>query len=82
MAKKNLLRSSDSYDFEVDEIVALKSQTIKHMIEDEDDCADIYCEKHVADDQLESWDAEFVNVDQSTLFDLLLAATYLNIKSL
>ena len=28
------------------------------------------------------WDAEFVEVDQSTLFDLLLAANYLNIKSL
>lgn len=28
------------------------------------------------------WDAEFVKVDQSTLFDLILAANYLNIKGL
>lgn len=30
----------------------------------------------------QAWDAEFVKVDQSTLFDLILAANYLNIKSL
>ncbi|KAL9241410.1 hypothetical protein vseg_015526 [Gypsophila vaccaria] len=36
----------------------------------------------VVDDDLKSWDAEFVKVDQSTLFDLILAANYLNIKSL
>ncbi|KAK9677537.1 hypothetical protein RND81_11G150100 [Saponaria officinalis] len=118
-SKKILLKSSDGEDFEVDEIVALESQTIKHMIED--DCADSviplpnvtgkilakvieYCKKHVessekkgssdtttagfgsgggvVDDELKTWDAEFVNVDQNTLFDLILAANYLNIKSL
>jgi hypothetical protein len=31
---------------------------------------------------LQAFDAEFVKVDQSTLFDLILAANYLNIKSL
>lgn len=31
---------------------------------------------------LQSFDAEFVKVDQSTLFDLILAANYLNIKGL
>lgn len=89
--------------------MALESQTIKHMIED--DCADNgiplpnvtskilskvieYCKKHVespksddrttstVDDELKAWDAEFVKVDQATLFDLILAANYLNIKSL
>ncbi|XP_074310404.1 SKP1-like protein 1B [Silene latifolia] len=116
-SKKILLKSSDGEDFEVDEIVALESQTIKHMIEDE--CADNaiplpnvtakilskvieYCKKHVdvtaaktadttttttaaasvGDDELKMWDKEFVNVDQSTLFDLILAANYLNIKNL
>ncbi|XP_030937838.1 SKP1-like protein 1A isoform X2 [Quercus lobata] len=29
-----------------------------------------------------AWDAEFVKVDQSTLFDLIVAANYLNIKGL
>ncbi|KAJ7967147.1 SKP1-like protein [Quillaja saponaria] len=53
-----------------------------------------YCKKHVeagvtndkdiktSDDTLKNWDAEFVKVDQGTLFDLILAANYLNIKSL
>ncbi|KAJ8451910.1 hypothetical protein Cgig2_007393 [Carnegiea gigantea] len=104
--KKITLRSSDGETFEVDEAVALESQTIKHMVED--DCADSviplpnvtskilakvieYCKKHVdspktddrqVDEELKSWDAEFVKVDQATLFDLILAANYLNIKSL
>ncbi|KAJ8624750.1 hypothetical protein MRB53_033280 [Persea americana] len=105
--KKITLKSSDGETFDVDEAVALQSQTIKHMIED--DCADNgiplpnvsgkilakvieYCKKHVempkdADDrateeELKAWDAEFVKVDQAMLFDLILAANYLNIKSL
>ena len=53
-----------------------------------------YCKKHVdfpkssenndrqVDDELKTWDADFVKVDQATLFDLILAANYLNIKSL
>ncbi|GAB2291936.1 SCF ubiquitin ligase complex protein SKP1b [Dionaea muscipula] len=105
-AKKVTLKSLDGETFEVDEVVALESQTIKHMIED--DCADSaiplpnvtgkilskvieYCKKHVetpksedrsVDDELKTWDAEFVKVDQNTLFDLILAANYLNIKTL
>ncbi|XP_010550803.1 PREDICTED: SKP1-like protein 1B [Tarenaya hassleriana] len=108
--RKIALKSSDGETFEVDEAVALESQTIKHMIED--DCADNgiplpnvtskilskvieYCKKHVdasvktetattysTDDDLKNWDAEFVKVDQATLFDLILAANYLNIKGL
>ncbi|XP_074280472.1 SKP1-like protein 1B [Silene latifolia] len=119
-SKKIMLKSSDGEDFEVDEVVALESQTIKHMIED--DCADNaiplpnvtakilskvieYCKKHVdnaknadtttaaatttttttttvGDDELKKWDEDFVKVDQNTLFDLILAANYLNIKKL
>ncbi|XP_010935122.1 SKP1-like protein 1 [Elaeis guineensis] len=113
--KKITLKSSDGEVFEVEEAVAMESQTIKHMIED--DCASNgiplpnvtskilskvieYCKRHVdfaaassrstaddtsskpADDELKSWDAEFVKVDQATLFDLILAANYLNIKGL
>ncbi|AES95183.1 putative S-phase kinase-associated protein [Medicago truncatula] len=104
--RKITLKSSDGETFEVDEAVALESQTIKHMIED--DCADSgiplpnvtskilakvieYCKKHVeaaaaeekpSEDEIKSWDGEFVKVDQATLFDLILAANYLNIKSL
>ncbi|XP_059314409.1 SKP1-like protein 1B [Lycium ferocissimum] len=106
-SKNIVLKSSDGETFEVEESVALESQTIKHMIED--DCANTsiplpnvtskilakvieYCKRHVdaaaktddkaAEDDLKSFDADFVKVDQGTLFDLILAANYLNIKSL
>ncbi|KAG8076411.1 hypothetical protein GUJ93_ZPchr0006g45070 [Zizania palustris] len=103
------LKSSDGEEFDVDEAVAMESQTIRHMIED--DCADNgiplpnvnskilskvieYCNKHVhaaskpsannstSGEDLKNWDADFVKVDQATLFDLILAANYLNIKGL
>eukprot|EP00252_Welwitschia_mirabilis_P015129 TRINITY_DN33303_c0_g1_i1.p1 TRINITY_DN33303_c0_g1~~TRINITY_DN33303_c0_g1_i1.p1 ORF type:complete len:158 (-),score=25.98 TRINITY_DN33303_c0_g1_i1:294-767(-) len=53
-----------------------------------------YCKYHVdiqkpgddkgnaSEDDIKAWDAEFVKVDQGTLFDLILAANYLNIKNL
>ncbi|KAI5010134.1 hypothetical protein ZWY2020_012271 [Hordeum vulgare] len=31
---------------------------------------------------MKSWDAEFIKVDQATLYDLILAANYLDIKGL
>ncbi|KAM7258789.1 hypothetical protein ACFE04_014530 [Oxalis oulophora] len=105
---KIVLKSSDGETFEVDESVALESQTIKLLIED--DCAGTeipipnvsskilskvieYCKKHTetskgkdsttyVDDELKSWDAVFVKVDQSTLLELILAANYLEVKSL
>nr|GEW10136.1 SKP1-like protein 1B [Tanacetum cinerariifolium] len=39
-------------------------------------------EDKVAEEELKSFDADFMKVDQGTLFDLILAANYLNIKSL
>jgi S-phase kinase-associated protein 1 len=53
-----------------------------------------YCKYHVdnqkasedkpatPEDEIKAWDADFVKVDQATLFDLILAANYLNIKNL
>ncbi|XP_006402629.2 SKP1-like protein 11 isoform X1 [Eutrema salsugineum] len=107
--KMIVLKSSDDESFEVEEAIALQSQTIAHMVED--DCANSgipitnvtskilskvieYCKKHAhggdssesssseEKEDLKKWDAEFVNIDQSTIFDLILAANYLNCKSL
>ncbi|CAM0958070.1 unnamed protein product [Alopecurus aequalis] len=41
-----------------------------------------YCNKHVAGEQedLKSFDAKFIEVDQAMLFDIILAANYLDIK--
>jgi S-phase kinase-associated protein 1 len=52
-----------------------------------------YCNHHKGDqlskdedtkktDDIEPWDLEFCNVDQATLFELIMAANYLDIKSL
>lgn len=50
-----------------------------------------YCNKHVADadkasagekEELKSFDASFVTVDQATLFEIILAANFLSIKGL
>mmetsp|Transcript_2861 Transcript_2861/g.4544 ORF Transcript_2861/g.4544 Transcript_2861/m.4544 type:complete len:158 (-) Transcript_2861:890-1363(-) len=48
-----------------------------------------YCKYHVgakksetSEDETKAFDTEFVKVDQATLFELILAANYLNIKSL
>jgi S-phase kinase-associated protein 1 len=35
-----------------------------------------------SDEELKTWDTEFTNVEQGVLFELILAANYLNIKSL
>ncbi|KAI4339946.1 hypothetical protein MLD38_024829 [Melastoma candidum] len=47
-----------------------------------------YCKKHAAasasssSEDLDSWDADFVKVEQDTLFDIIRAANYLNIRGL
>ncbi|KAJ1415029.1 S-phase kinase-associated protein 1-like [Sesbania bispinosa] len=50
-----------------------------------------YCKKHVeainsndkpSEEDLKAWDVEFMKVDQDMLFDLIMAANYLNIKNL
>ena len=46
-----------------------------------------YCNKHVAgageeQEDLKSFDEKFIKVDQATLFDIILAANYLDIKGL
>ncbi|KAL5699548.1 SCF ubiquitin ligase complex protein SKP1b [Ranunculus cassubicifolius] len=48
-----------------------------------------YCKKHVEasdggdkNEELKNWDAEFMKIDQAVLFDLIMAANYLNVKGL
>ncbi len=41
-----------------------------------------YCEKHVSTTELEEWDSEYINVDEDFLFEIILAANYLDIKPL
>ncbi|KAG8474251.1 hypothetical protein CXB51_033708 [Gossypium anomalum] len=100
------LRTSDQKVFEVEEAVAVQSQTIKYFYENgcpgsvihvHSVSGDIlskildYCKKHVnsaagkediSPEELYEWDANFVKVDQNTLFDLILAANCLKIESL
>ncbi|KAI4308511.1 hypothetical protein L6164_031575 [Bauhinia variegata] len=91
------LVSSDGDTYEVEEAVAMQSETLKHLIEDIcDDSAIplpnikgrilskviVYCKKHAESDNIREWDENFVEVDQGMLFDFIMAANYLNIKSL
>ncbi|KAI7735017.1 hypothetical protein M8C21_006605 [Ambrosia artemisiifolia] len=104
--KTIVLTSSDGETFEVEEVVALESKTLKDIIVG--DCVNTtiplpnvtgkilskvieYCKKHVeskeseemtAEEDLKAFDSEFVKMDQATLFDLIQAANYLDIKSL
>merc|ERR1712183_481792 len=75
------LKSSDDEVFEVDVEIAKASMTIKTMLEDlgmDDDDED----RDKRTDDIDPWDQEFLKVDQGTLFELILAANYLDIKGL
>ena len=110
---KVVLITSDQGKFEVDEIVARKSQLLKNMIQDTGVEEEIYlpnvkssplkkiiefCEHYRNNDPpeiekplpknslkelVDPWDEQFINIpNQEELLELLLAANYLDIKSL
>ena len=118
------VKSSDHEAFEVEESVAMMSQTLKNIIEDGCTGDGIplpnvtgnilaqvieYCKKHAGSspktaavdgghgssssssgsrggaggsEELKNWDKQFVDVDMDTLYDLIMAANYLNISGL
>ncbi|KAH7332156.1 hypothetical protein KP509_20G072000 [Ceratopteris richardii] len=99
------LKSADDELFEVEEIVALESRTIKDIVEIPLNVSSQilskiikYCRYHalevpnngegdgkrpaLSEEDVTHWDGKFLEVDQATLFDLILAANYLNIQSL
>ncbi|KAI3949292.1 hypothetical protein MKW98_023229 [Papaver atlanticum] len=93
-----LLRSSDGDISEVEESIALLSQTITHMIEDGVVAGNVITlsnistkilEKVIGDEkekeELKKWDEKFaeeLKKDQYTLFEMILAANYLAARCL
>lgn len=97
------MKALDDEVFEVDEVEAFQSQTIKNIIEDtgKDEVILLpnvsskilalvieYCKYHISkwspikEEVVNNWHVEFVKVEQQTLFDLIMAANYLNGKDL
>merc|ERR1712117_59249 len=88
------LQSSDGDIFPVDVEIAKQSVTIKTMLEDlgvDEDEEELVplpnvnaaiLKKEKRTDDISSCDADSLKVDQGTLFELILAANYLDIKGL
>lgn len=71
---KNMIEDMDVHAIPLPNVT---SKTLSKVIE--------YCNKHVDEkesDELKLWDKDYVKVDKNMLFDLILAANYLDIRSL
>ena len=83
---KNLIEDIGDIENEPIPLPNVKSETFAKVIE--------YCKFHLSseeshdgkpvmpEEEVRQWDKHFVDVDQDTLFDLILAANYLDIKGL
>lgn len=92
------LLSSDGHSFVVGDEIANHAVTLRNLIDDTGMSESIplpnvsssvlalvieFCQsRDLPEAHRESFDANFVRVDQAVLFDLILAANYLNIASL
>lgn len=111
-SEKLTLQSSDDCVFEIQRSVAMGSELIKTMLDNDKDETRIplpnvkghvlekvvaYLDHHAGNpakeidrplrsanmkEVVEEWDADFVDVDQEVLFELILAANYMDIKPL
>jgi S-phase kinase-associated protein 1 len=80
------VNESDALDLPIIPLSSVKSKILDKIIE--------YCNYHVENvikpldndkkstDDILPWDLDFCKIDQETLFELILAANYLNIQSL
>jgi S-phase kinase-associated protein 1 len=75
---KNLLEDTgDDVETHVVPLPNVSSATLSKVLE--------YCKYHVdahSEDEKKAWEAEFVKLDQATIFELILASNYLDIKDL
>eukprot|EP00268_Persea_americana_P020916 TRINITY_DN20964_c0_g2_i1.p1 TRINITY_DN20964_c0_g2~~TRINITY_DN20964_c0_g2_i1.p1 ORF type:complete len:160 (-),score=24.08 TRINITY_DN20964_c0_g2_i1:403-840(-) len=91
------LRSSEGNEFEIDETAAMVSELLKKIIEKglsdqpitlPDVTGEVlshvieYCNKHSPEVEIRKWDADFVDLDMHTLYELRLAAIHMDINSL
>ncbi|KRX34899.1 S-phase kinase-associated protein 1 [Trichinella murrelli] len=59
----------------------VKMKEIKEETNNEEEQINVYGREE-EEEEMSEWDSEFLDVDQSTLLDIILAANYLEIKSL
>ncbi|KAI3908215.1 hypothetical protein MKW98_029516 [Papaver atlanticum] len=92
-AKTITLKSSDEQTFDIEKTIALQSKTLEQMIADNQTDENIVIPlttitgsilAKTSDENQKVWDAQFVTFDNSDkiLFDMIMAAHFLNIKGL
>merc|ERR1711939_1207383 len=80
MSTELTLTSKDEKEFKADiPLPAVEGNILQSVLKY---CQYHYDNKEKKEEEKNAWDAEFVKVDDDTLFSLILAANYLDIKSL